>query len=60
MPKKQARSGYYRGAGRSVVHALRWFDRRPACGAPVKNIVPTTQNVTCARCKRTRIMELSR
>lgn len=43
-----------RGAGVRVVHVLRWFDGRPACGAPAKNIVPTRAPVTCRACKRTR------
>ena len=42
-----------RGAGRAAVHVLRWFDRRPACGAPAKNVVPTRKPVTCRACKRT-------
>ena len=42
------------GAGVRVVHALRWFDGRPACGAPKQNVVPTEKPITCRACKRTR------
>jgi hypothetical protein len=42
------------GAGVRVVHLLRRFDRKPACGAAAKSIVPTRRPVTCAARKRTR------
>jgi len=50
-----ARRHEHHGAGGRVVHILRWFDGRPACGALVENVVRADERrVTCAACKRTR------